>query len=327
MKREQINYIFIGAFVLAMGGIFAFIIALLSGKTGSTDEYYVSFPNVSGIVSGTPVTYEGFQIGQVADISPARINGKTRYRLNMAIVSGWKIPKDSVARIVASGLLSQVTVDIAEGKEEAFLRPGDEIANGSAVNIFESMTSIADNVNDLTENSIKPLMKRLYKGTDVMVASMEKSAPIIMEDLQTLTTTLNQKILPNIDEATKTIKNNSQAIEEILRPENRRHIDLFFDNLEITAKNFKTASIRLKETQAKVDTLVGNVNQIVLEDKDEVKRSLLSLRAAIENVSGQIEAITYNLESASRNINEFSLQIRQNPSLLLGSQPPKEAEP
>jgi len=39
-------------------------------------------------------------------------------------------------------------------------------------------------------------------------------------------------------------------------------------------------------------------------------------------VSRNIDSITYNLEGTSRNMSEFSREIRENPGLLLGGNKP-----
>jgi phospholipid/cholesterol/gamma-HCH transport system substrate-binding protein len=48
------------------------------------------------------------------------------------------------------------------------------------------------------------------------------------------------------------------------------------------------------------------------------------MRHAVESIARHIDAINQNLEGASRNMYEFSRQLRQNPGLLLGGTPPKD---
>jgi phospholipid/cholesterol/gamma-HCH transport system substrate-binding protein len=49
------------------------------------------------------------------------------------------------------------------------------------------------------------------------------------------------------------------------------------------------------------------------------------MRYTVETIAERIDAVTYNLEGASRNMYEFSRQIRINPGLLLGVSAAEEA--
>ena len=114
MKRENVNYLAVGVFVLTMLILFMVVLYRITGRGGPMDSYFVFLDNVAGLNQGTPVYYEGFKVGQVEDITPDRSTGQTRYRLEISLPSGWQIPADSVARAVSSGLLSAVTIDIQD---------------------------------------------------------------------------------------------------------------------------------------------------------------------------------------------------------------------
>jgi len=117
MKRENINYFAVGVFVLSMLAMFFVVLYKITGRTGPTDEYYVVYSNVTGLKYGTPVLYEGYQIGQVEKIDPVHSGGATRYQISLSVIKDWKIPSDSIAHLVTSGLISAITIDIKEGGE------------------------------------------------------------------------------------------------------------------------------------------------------------------------------------------------------------------
>ena len=86
MKRENINYIVVGSFVVVMLVAFFVVMYQVTGRSGPTEQYFVMYSNVTGVKYGTPVLYEGFQVGQVEQIQPVRESGKTRYQLTLAVV-------------------------------------------------------------------------------------------------------------------------------------------------------------------------------------------------------------------------------------------------
>ncbi len=58
MKRQNLSYLSVGFFVLAMLIGLMLMLAKISGRTGPVDHYTVAYDNVSGLSKGTPVTYE-----------------------------------------------------------------------------------------------------------------------------------------------------------------------------------------------------------------------------------------------------------------------------
>jgi ABC-type nitrate/sulfonate/bicarbonate transport system ATPase subunit len=82
--------------------------------------------------------------------------------------------------------------------------------------------------------------------------------------------------------------------------------------------------VRLNAAAADLDRLTGNANTLVDEAraliadvKPDVNQSLANVRYLTGALARDIDTINRNLEGASRNMHEFSRQIRQNPGLLL----------
>ena len=65
MYNNRTNYILVGCFVIAMIVAAAGSVAVLTGRTGPTDRYFLSLDNVADIKFGTQVRFEGFPVGQV----------------------------------------------------------------------------------------------------------------------------------------------------------------------------------------------------------------------------------------------------------------------
>ena len=52
MRSHNKSYVFVGAFVCAMLVVTVVAIALVTGRTGATDQYTVTFDNVAGLKFG-----------------------------------------------------------------------------------------------------------------------------------------------------------------------------------------------------------------------------------------------------------------------------------
>jgi phospholipid/cholesterol/gamma-HCH transport system substrate-binding protein len=56
---------------------------------------------------------------------------------------------------------------------------------------------------------------------------------------------------------------------------------------------------------------------MIEENRRPVGQAVLDLQHSLEAVSRRIEAIAYHLEVTTRNMNEFSRQIRENPGVIV----------
>ncbi len=143
MKSTKINYVIVGAFVLLTIAGLIVTTALLTGRTGSADNYHAIYDNVTGVKYGSQVLYEGYPIGQVDDIVPVGQGARMRFRIDFSVQQGWLIPDDSLAKIAAPGLLSAVTISIESGRSATALKPGSEVKSAEAADILAAVTGIA----------------------------------------------------------------------------------------------------------------------------------------------------------------------------------------
>ena len=308
MKDSRINYVMVGSFVLAMLVALVVVVALLTGRTGSTDSYYTRMDNVAGIKYGTKVTYEGFAVGQVEAITPMRLDGKTSFKLELAVQHDWPIPKDSIARVAASGILAAVTVDIKGGKDAEMLKPGTDIAAGPAANIFAVMNDVAGQVADLNQNALKPLLFSLTQQVGTLGVILEKHAPEMVSNMLAVTADLAAKtprITADVERMTGTLSN--KVVTDGNAEQIRRSLT-----------NVAELSAGLQESRQKIDSMLTSLDKTVTGNKDNIDQSLKDLRHTLQAVSRNIDSVTYNLDGTTRNLHEFSRQIRDNPGVLIG---------
>jgi phospholipid/cholesterol/gamma-HCH transport system substrate-binding protein len=296
MQDSRINYVVVGAFVTAMVVAFVVIISVLAGSTGDTDEYYTVYDNVGGVKLGTLVFYEGYQVGQVDEVTPLGEGAQVRFKVTMAVVEGWKIPDDSIARAQVSGLLSAIAIDIQGGKSTKILPPGSEIEGVEGTNIFATLADISSEFTDLSANSVKPLIASLDKYVNEFGATTMTHLPVLMENLEKLSASLERT---------------SAIVEkDMLKPENREQFDAIMANLGAVSND-------LKQTSALLNTSITNVNQLVENNSGNVDEAMRSLRYSLDTFSRHVDDIAQNIDATARNMSEFSRSIRSNPGVLL----------
>ena len=303
MKRDNINYVLVGgAVVVAFGVLIAGLIAI-TGRSGSETEYHVYYDNITGVGYGAPVFYEGFRIGQVSGIEPER-GDTTRYRVELDVRSDWPIPDDSVAQLVSSGLLADVSIGIKEGRSKTPLVPGAEIRGQAGGDVFAAVNDLAGELNMLTRETIRPLIEKLTVRIDSLTGVLDENAPAIVNDARALMSKLN---------------NAADGLNSLVDTPNREAIAQ-------SLRDVRDVAAELKTTQAHTNQLLTSLNDTVAENRPDLRQTVVDLERAVSAVAQRIDSIAHHLESSSRNIDEFSREIRRNPNRLLFTPKADEVE-
>lgn len=320
MKSGKINYLVVGVFVIGMVVALVVSVALLTGHTGAADRYFSYYSNVTGVKFGTQVVYEGYPIGQVERVTPEEKDGRMRFRVDFGVLANWRIPTDSVVEIAAPGLLAAVTLSIHAGTARQSLKPGSEVASRERSDIFAVVSSVASDLGELTETSIKPLLTNVNRAVETINRIMEKEGESLFRDARKVTTdlggvvgVLTEKvplITADIEVFVGKMNKTSDEFAKLLTPANR-------DKLEKAVANLNEASTQLT-------VILKDIRELTQKDDGDVRKTLAETRYIVESVSRHIDSINQNMDGAARNMYEFTRQIRQNPGLLLGSQAPED---
>lgn len=321
MNYSKLNYVIVGGFVLAMLGGLIVALALLTGRTGATDDYYVVYRNVTGIKFGTQVVYEGYPIGQVEDVVPEPSAGGMRFRVDFSVEEGWRIPEDSVAEIAAPGLLAAFTISIRAGESATALAPGAEVQGREAANMFAVVAELAGQFGDLAESRIKPLLDTIGNAFGTASDVMDGDGRILVEELRALAQYVSDRAPAIVGNVERTAESMSAAADELrllINEENRTKIVTLVDDLNAAANSYNALAGRM-------ETLMVSLRSVVDDNRANIDDSINDMRYIMDSVARDIDSINQNLEATSRNMYEFSRQIRQNPGLLLGGTAPKDA--
>ncbi len=309
MKRENINYLFVGGVVLSTFILLLYALFRLTGGVGEHDPYYVIYPNVGGLKEGTPVTYEGFKVGSVTTIEPGRFADGMRYKVNLLIRDGWSIPSDSSARIYSEGLLSETVINIEEGNSPEFLHIGSELQGIQNENLFSTVNTVANDVSILLKDTVRPLLHNLNTSISTLGNHVDERLPVILIGIQQLV---------------QTLQSSANRLPHLLGEENAQKIDIIMSNTEELSSNLLVLSKGLLKTKANADALLAETNGTINENRQDIHKAIHALKISLEDISLHTDDILQNLDGTTHNLNEFSRKIRQNPGLLLSGKPPVE---
>ena len=295
MKREQVNYLIVGVVVIAALVLLLMSLAVITGRGGSSVDYAVTYRNVTGLKPGAPVFYEGFRVGQVTGIDPVRGGEHTRYKVALAVRKDWPIPSDSVARLASSGLLADVSIAIREGTAKDALKPGAELKGEEGSDLFGAMNELATQITILARERIAPMVESIGKNLTSFTGTLDTNAPEIVKQAHAILQQLNTA---------------STSLNGFLSPQNKKEVDQ-------TLANIRQVTGDLKATQAKLDNLLGELNNVAAENRPALQATIADLSQITSALAKRIDAIAHNLESSSRNFNEFTREVRKAPNRLL----------
>ena len=333
MKRDTINYFAVGLFVIAMIVALFALMYYVTGRTGPSDEYVVHYDNVAGLKFGTGVFYEGYRVGQIERITPEPDDNGMRYRLDISVEKDWRIPRDSEARVVASGLISAVQIHINEGESSENLEPGDEITGREQQNLFAVLSEAAGEFRTMSEHGVMPVLKNLNERID------EISTAIIsfrQDQLAPLADTLNQRLNEDVMDAVQVLiarlDNSAKQLEKILGEDNEQQVSQFLVHIDAAAVNLNDLITRIELTRVQMGETLNSIGNLASSNEEAVSEavanasdSMREMQAALAVINEHLDTIMYNIDGSTRNLNEFAKAVRANPARLIrGSESPDD---
>jgi phospholipid/cholesterol/gamma-HCH transport system substrate-binding protein len=335
MRRDNINYMAVGLFVLAVGVAFLWVLYRLTGSSGPTDRYYAVFDNVGGIKYGTVTYYKGYPVGQVESVAPVATDSKINYRVEFSVTKDWKMPVGSAAAIVLPGPLAPAVIDIREGNGPGWMKPGEELDGVEQADMFSVLNDAAAEFKQLTREG-QPLLQNL---NDRITALSIEYESLSKEQLRPLLTSLRQRVDdPELfDELKKVVKKldaSAEALLQTVNAENRQHIASILSNADKGSVQLTELLVRIEESRKQMHELFVGMDALLKANRDGVNQTvddaaitMRELRGSIQVVADNIDTIVHYLEGSGRNMQEFSREVRENPSVLFSGESAQDPLP
>ncbi|MDV6318901.1 outer membrane lipid asymmetry maintenance protein MlaD [Chromohalobacter sp. HP20-39] len=143
MKRSKMMEFGVGLFVLAgiLGMVFLGlrVSGLSFGMPQDTFTLQANFSNIGGLKSGSRVAMAGVTVGRVSDITldTKWLDAQVTMEVDESLEG--KIPRDSTAAILTSGLLGEQYVGLSVGGAPEMLEDGDTIRDTQQALVLEEL--------------------------------------------------------------------------------------------------------------------------------------------------------------------------------------------
>jgi phospholipid/cholesterol/gamma-HCH transport system substrate-binding protein len=128
-------------------------------------------------------------------------------------------------------------------------------------------------------------------------------------------------MLQNVQGVAADVATLASVLESVLGEKNRARIEAFLANLSAASSGVKDLVEDLEGSRRKLDTLLVNADGVVTGNEQEINAAVVNLKRSMESVQRHVDSIAYHLEGTSRNMHEFTRQIRENPAIILTGSP------
>ncbi|MGD9602103.1 MAG: MlaD family protein [Gammaproteobacteria bacterium] len=330
MKRDTVNYLVVGLFVGGVAMAFLVLMHFVTGRAGPSDLYHAFYDNVAGVKFGTGVFYEGYRVGQVEEIEPTPAPTGMRYKVSFSVAKDWRIPVDSVAEVIAAGLIAQVQIQIQEGRSTEHLRPGAEIRGVQHADLFSALSEAATGFSDLSESGVGPVLRNLDRrisqvADEFVTFRRDELSPLV----RNLDTRVNGELAPQATRVLGRLETSAARLEHLLGPTTDARVGRLLDHADEAAVQLTHLLAAFDGTRRRMDAALVRLDALVAANENDLAGSITHARSSLEKmdttlttIAEDIDTLMYNLSGGARQMHELARELRANPSRILRSPEP-----
>ncbi len=233
----------------------------------------IYFNDIGTLEKGAPVKQAGFDVGEVTNIAPKRIEEPTPtiyIVVEVSLSDEAILSPNSKASIHSLGMMGEMYLEITFGTQ---------IEEGEKVERIEGQGPIA--LDNVMENAVS-----LAKNVEVTIQSFNK----IFAD---------EKLQKDITQLIANLENFSKSLNQLMGMEQER--------LNNIMMNLEVASGDLKSMMASSELFVADARDILRENREPIKQTLDNVAVISQDVR---ENLIVDIKEMSKDLQEFSHNLR-----------------
>lgn len=255
-REAKTALIAIGVIVLTLWGY-----NFLKGKNivKPTDEYYVVYDDIEGIIESGSVFYKGFKVGNINGIYFDNDNPDKNFIVKFVLEQRLRIPVNS--RVIAkqsNPIVSTKDLEIEFYDTTVFYKPGDTLVaahDPGILGILEPLQKEFDQTIAKLKATLTALESTLNEETQENIRNSVASVDQSLASLRTMLAPNGDisKSVKNIESVTSTLKNNNGKINESVE---------HFKNIsaDLDSANLAKTLAKLDSTLAATYLVINKIN-------------------------------------------------------------------
>jgi len=234
-REIKVGFVFVVAISVMIWGLM-YLKGLEIFKNKRT--FYAKYDYVNGLVAANPVSIKGMKVGQVKTLYFSKLD-PGKIIVELVVENDYPIPKNSVAKIVSTGLIGSKEIEISLGDSKEILETGDTL---------EALTeaTLGEEVN----RQILPLKKK----AENLISSIDTVATIIQELLNKNTRENLVSAIEHVKEALQNLAHMTYNIDTLVETQ-RNHLSSIISNVE-------SISLNLRQNNDKIKNILTNFSDI-----------------------------------------------------------------
>ena len=297
MKRYSKELI-IGLSVLIAALVLVFGIDYLKGINvfKAANYYYVSYENVNGLTVSSPVTINGYKVGQVRDIA-YEYDNPGHVLVEISLDKQLKVPSGSKA-VIQSDLLGTASIVLH------FSNAGDSHNIGDRL-IGESAPSMMDNISQ----QLMPSVGAIFPKVDSLLTSVNR---LVGDSAILMSIKRLDRITANLEATTASLNRTVAALPSTMNTVNglAQNLDTITSDLAVLTAELK--ELPLQSTMKNVENITSNLNTASsqLTSTDNTLGLLLNDSKLYDHLNGSAQALDSLLWDVKKNPKRYIPSIK-----------------
>lgn len=306
--ETKANYVLIGAFTLAVG-IALLLFGLWAAKYSTErtwQEYRVVFNEpVTGLMTGSPVQYNGITVGSITKLSLAP-NDPRRAIARIRLDAETPVKTDTRAKLAITSLTGPTIIQLTGGTPQARKLTDTDRSDAPVIQTTPSaLQNITDTANRIVEKMDQVLSDENVAAISATLVNLQKISGDISDREAGV-----QALLVSARDAARSLDTTLTAANGTL------------SNLDRNVVQQLPATLaKLDAALAKLDSAAGNADAILGENRQ-------AINSFANDGLAQLGPTLNELRGLIRDLRRVSDRLEGNPArYLLGRDAPKEFEP
>jgi len=307
------KYTKLGLLVIACLAILIWGINFLKGIDilKKNTKYYVIYEKIDGLLESSSVNINGYQVGQVSNIKFLS-DYSGRLIATLSLKGDFKIAKGSTAKIVSSDIMGTKSIKLmivhtAEYYHEYDTIPGDTESDlkeqvsmqvlplkKKAEELIASLDSTLSIVTDIFNERTRKNLTESFENLNLTIANIES---VSAELNKTIGTGKINSIVESIDSISKTIKQNSGNITNVIK-----NLSAISDS--ISHLNISPVFEEIKSSVAGINTIIQKLN--TSESSAGLLINSPALYQNLNSLAGSLDLLLKDVRSNPKRYVHFS---------------------
>lgn len=314
-RREQV---WVGLFVLAAAALLIATVLSVAGTFRRGNIPHRSyFKFAGGLEPGATVRFGGMKAGSVQAV---RVDPEdsTHIEIDFNVARDIPLKVDSVAKITSLGALGDNYLELTTGTRPAALAPPGSVVKSAETFTISDLGDMVGAVQPLAQQALRRLNQRL----DELQVTVARA-----NDL------LSDRNRANISASLGTV--NSMLAED------RPKLSATLDNVQTASARLTPLLADLKKTMAQANDTLGHVDTVVLENRRDLRASVVELRKTLVTASAvmdqldrtldynadNIDQTLENIRVTTQNLKELTATLKRQPYTLIRANRSRERKP